>query len=278
MDKHNLKELLRNISDNNFSVPQGTDPYELSLIILEFIGDTDSELRDDLILTILSRWIDQAVLSAEQCSELLKLALDQEHLFRGIGAAEDDTVFCRTFSVLVVALVIYRHRKEKFLAQSQVLSALAKVLEFYDKDKDVRGYVEGMGWAHGAAHGADALDELARCEEIGAEGLRSILSSIRKKVAVPYYGYIHLEDERMITAVKAVLERNILSVEEAALWIRSFGNLRKTGISHQDQVAECNILLFLKSLYFRLLSESEHNNLITVVKEVILQLGRFYKV
>lgn len=30
----------------------------------------------------------------------------------------------------------------------------------------------GKGWAHGAAHGADALDEFARCEEVGYDGLK----------------------------------------------------------------------------------------------------------
>jgi hypothetical protein len=77
-------------------------------------------------------------------------------------------------------------------------------LKFYNEDRDVRGFVEGKRWAHGAAHGADALGEPAQCEIIGYEGLKEILDSIYKKININYYGYINNEDERLISAVKEV--------------------------------------------------------------------------
>lgn len=51
MEKEKLKEFLRSIKENDYAVPEGVNAYELSLIMMENIGDIDSELRDDLILS-----------------------------------------------------------------------------------------------------------------------------------------------------------------------------------------------------------------------------------
>ena len=84
----------------------------------------------------------------------------------------NDTVFGRAFSVEVAACIIYKHRK--FLSDSDILKAFTTVLKFFNEDRDVRGFVEGKSWAHGAAHGADALMELAQCQIIGCKGLKEI--------------------------------------------------------------------------------------------------------
>lgn len=274
MKKQELKELLRNIKDNGYAVPCAINPYELSLAMMDNIGDIDSELRDDLILTNLLKWMNEGILSTNEAYELLIVALDEEHILKGLGNT-DDSVFSRTFSVEIVAGIIYRHRKEKFLSKSDVEKAFNTVLKFYNEDKDLRGFIEGKGWAHGAAHGADALDEFARCEEIGYEGLKKILNSIYKKVSVNHYGYIHFEDERMITAVKAILERKIIPIKEVEDWIRGFKNIEKIGVYPEDLVIEFNINSFLKSLHFRLVDESEYEQITNVIKEIIKQISRF---
>ena len=46
MEKQELKELLKSIKENDYKVPQGVNPYELSLLMMDYIGDIDSELRD----------------------------------------------------------------------------------------------------------------------------------------------------------------------------------------------------------------------------------------
>ncbi|WP_138206061.1 hypothetical protein [Haloimpatiens lingqiaonensis] len=63
MEKQALKELLKSIKNNDYAVPEGVNPYELSLVMMENIGDIDSELRDDLILYNLFKWINEGILS-----------------------------------------------------------------------------------------------------------------------------------------------------------------------------------------------------------------------
>lgn len=276
MEKQALKELLKSIKESDYTVPLGVNPYQLSLEMMNNIGDIDSELRDELILSNLFTWINDGVLSTNEVYNLLMIALDEEHILKGLGSI-NDSVFGRTFSSEIVASVIHRHRKEKFISESDIQKAFNTVLKFYNEDKDVRGYVEDKGWAHGAAHGADALDEFARCKEIGYEGLKIILDAIYKKVNINHYGYIHFEDERMITAVKAVLEREIIPAEEIKNWIKSFKKIEKTGILQEDLVIEFNVNAFLKSLYFRLIDKPEYEQITNLVKEVLKEISRFGK-
>lgn len=272
MERKELKILLRNIKDNKYIVPDGVNPYKLSLELMEYIGDIDGKFRDELVFDILVEWIMADVLTPEEAHEIFMIALDEKHIFNGLGKI-NDTVFDRTFSVEVVACIIYKHRS--LLSDSDILKAFNIVLKFYNEDRDVRGFVEGKGWAHGAAHGADALMELAQCKIIGYEGLKEILDLIYKKININYYGYINNEDERMISAVKAVLERDIIPVGEIEGWIRGFGNIEKTGVLPDDLFIEFNVTLFLKSLYFRLVDNIKYDQISKVVKEVLKKTSRF---
>lgn len=272
MEKQVLKTLLRNIIDNKYAVPEGVNPYKLSLEMMDYIGDIDGELRNDLICFVLLEWIMSDVLTPEEAHDIFLIALDEKHIFKGLGEI-GDTVFDRSFSVEVAACIIYKHRKH--LSDSDILKAFKKVLKFYNEDRDVRGFVEGKSWAHGAAHGADALAELAQCQIIGCEGLKEILDSIHKKININYYGYINNEEERMISAVKEVLERDIIPVGEIEEWIRSFGNIEKTGIVPDFLFIEFNVTLFLKSLYFRLVDHTKYDQLAKIVKEVLKKTSRF---
>ncbi|MFA9462809.1 MAG: hypothetical protein ACERKN_00810 [Velocimicrobium sp.] len=74
MEKLELKKLLKRIKSNDCEVPYGLNPYELSLVMIDNIGDTDSELRDELILSKLSKWIIEGTLSTNEVNRLLMIS------------------------------------------------------------------------------------------------------------------------------------------------------------------------------------------------------------
>lgn len=266
MEKQELKELLKNIKDNNYAVPHGINPYDLSLVMMDYIGDTDDELRDDLLLYVLLAWIMKDVLTAREAYDILMIAMDENHILNGLGEISDK-VFVRTFSVELVPSIIYKHKES--IPENDILKVFNTVLKFYDEDKDVRGAVNDKSWAHGAAHGADALCELSQCEVIGYEDLPKILDSIYRKVTIDYYGYIHTEDDRMISAVLGVLDRKVIPIKEIEDWIKRFTQNKTKRRKPSELVLEFNINTFLKSLYFRLVSKEEYAQLADVVKDVI---------
>lgn len=274
MERTALKEILTEIKENDYKVLEGIKPFDLSLDMMKYIGDIDGELRDRLIYSILFTWMIGDVLTSEEVHQLLNIALDDKYLLYGIGNM-DDSVFTRTFSVLVIAVAIYRHRNDSYLSKEEVNKALDKVLKFYNDDIDVRGYIGPKGWAHGAAHGADAIDELARCEEIGYEGLKSILDVIYKKVNINYYSYVHQEDERMVTPVSAVIERKVIKEEEIIEWINSFKNITYQNKYPEDMILRVNGKNFLRSLYFRLIRDAQYDGIVKVIREVLDEISGF---
>jgi hypothetical protein len=274
MERNDFKELLRTIQGSDYCVPEGMKPYDLALEMVSYLGDTDGELRDDLVLSILTQWMIKDSLSQDETRKILDICIDDKHLLYGLGNT-DDTVFMRTFSVLVVAVGLYKHTSNCFLSKKEINDILEKVLIFYKEDKDVRGFVQEKGWAHGAAHGADALEELARCQELGYEALKRILHAIYDKTNIDYYGYIHQEDERMVTAVATILERNIIDESEIIEWIKSYENLKKTGKYPEDVVIKVNVKNFLRSLYFRLIDKPGYDNIINETKKVLESINNF---
>ena len=202
MNREELKELMESIEENDYQIPEGYTARGLAEIMVEYLGDTDPRLRDDLCYSTLNEWCDRKSIPAEDMRKLLTTVVDDRHLLFGLGQV-DDTVFMRTFSALIVASIICQHLEAPFLQAEVVREALERTLQFYEQDLDNRGFIDGKGWAHGAAHGADALNNLAMCLDINAPSLQRILEAIRTKTMTGLYSYIHQEDERMVSAVTA---------------------------------------------------------------------------
>ncbi|GAF13155.1 hypothetical protein JCM19046_764 [Bacillus sp. JCM 19046] len=115
--------------------------------MLAHIGSTDPELRDTFIYTRFQDWIIAKQLSQEQLN--LVLASSLKNSLHRLGDSESDTVFARSFSVLLCALVLAYSpvTKDVYIRSFDVGRT------YMEKEQDLRGHVEEKGWAHGIAHG-----------------------------------------------------------------------------------------------------------------------------
>ena len=185
---------------------------------------------------------------------------------------EEDAVFKRTFSVLIVALIINEHRKENFLSEKALYGVKDKLIEYMINESDVRGYVEVKGWAHSTAHTADALDELVQCICFNKNDLIDILNSIKAKVYIGYYVYVDEESERMVTVVESSFNRKILSDSEIIKWIQEFKLENPKGRYIDNFHLKVNIKGFLRSLYFRLLEQEDSKFIIEEINKILKNL------
>jgi hypothetical protein len=243
-----LKQQLQAIAADDYRVPDGVDYWQLTQEMLVYIGTIDPELRDDLILTTISQWAKAEHYTPDQYRAILATTLDHQHLFLGLGERDSDTVFTRAFSVLVGGIAIYHHRQQAFLTSTEVQAAFERVLDYFVREVDLRGYVEGKGWAHAVAHTADVLDEFALCVEIDANGLRRILAAIQPKAATADTIYTAEEDERLAYAALSLFSREVVARNEVAAWIKSFAPIERVGNWRQRHI---NTKHFLRSLYFQ---------------------------
>lgn len=256
-----LKEKLQTLAKNEFRLSENDDLSELIPAMLGHVGSTDPDLRDGLIYSAFGTWtLRHSALSQQQLHELLPKVLSEQHMLYKLGEQGTDSVFRRSFSVLLLPLLLIANRSHPFIAASEVRQIKDKLLHYLRNEKDRRGFVEGKGWAHAVAHAADALDDLAQCPEMNQSDLTEILEVIRDVMCARETGHIHLEEERMITAVIAVLKRESLSGGEITRWVEGFSDPVLAVTSGPERlVIRANVKNLLQSLFFRLHWELKTN-------------------
>lgn len=274
-----LKERLLALEKNDFHLPQGEDGAALIPAMLEYIGSTDSVLRDDLIYSTFATWISaDGWLSQNQLRSIAQTALDERHLFYGIGEKESDSVFTRTFSVLLLPLVLERHRRESFLTLAEVVQIKKNLLRYLRAEQDRRGFVPGKGWAHSVAHSADALDELAQCSEMDAADLDEILQIIQFLVCWKDSVYTCGEEERLVTPAIAVIRRQALADVAFSHWVQGFADAAlAVDVYPQKLILRSNVKNFLQSLYFRLQWALGNDRLHDSIYQALYQINPFAK-
>ncbi|MGV2965204.1 DUF2785 domain-containing protein [Paenibacillus sp. FSL L8-0435] len=259
MDALTLKQKLQHIQSSNHSIDHEKQPYELSLHMMKHIGSTDPVLRDELIYVTFATWIGQGVFSEEQLRHVLQLALDDQHLFYGIGEQGMDSVFTRTFSVLLLPPILNVDRQRPFLDREDIAGIHHRLTKYLEREKDVRGYADNKGWAHAPAHAADAVEDLAQSPYLERTDLLELLHALAVKITESSVVYIHDEDQRIAHAVITILRRNLLEPKDITVWIDSL---------HQEDQAEdrslletshrnLNVRLFLQTLYIAIRTEED---------------------
>ena len=269
-----LKQLLIEVKDNDYNVPSGVDVDGVIADMLKFIGHTDAELRDGLIYKTFMQWGEyKGVFSAEQMKHILNTCLSETHLFFGIGEKDTDSVFTRSFSSLIISVALCMHDENPFLTVKDIHDIKEIVLRYIEQEKDYRGYVDGKGWAHSVAHISDALCNLAGCSQaidvddeysIGREGLLEVLQAIKTLVCIKDCVYSAEEDERLAGSFMFVAYREVLRNEELIAWIDSFNmadNEYWKGTMPDDYYLYVNRKNFMRSLYFKLLSDGDYDEI-----------------
>ncbi|MFE9206738.1 DUF2785 domain-containing protein [Micromonospora sp. NPDC007230] len=216
---------LRRIEDDDYQLRPGEREADFVPALLAHIGDPAPELRDELVYPTFRAFITAGRLTEEELRTLLGTLLDDRHLFHGIGDTGDPSVFTHTFSMLVVALVLERHRRHPFLAAGQFTQVRDALLRYHRQERDLRGLVAEDGWAHAAAHGADALDELVRCPEADPATCRAVLDALRGLLHNGTTTLAEEEDERIATVVDALVEESLLPAQEIAEWLGGLGRV-----------------------------------------------------
>ncbi|MEK4661731.1 DUF2785 domain-containing protein [Priestia sp. FSL H7-0729] len=245
-----LKDKLILIKENDYQAP--LDIFPLVQEMIHNIGSLDAQLRDELIYTTLSNWIPGNALTIYELEQVLPIVLDENHLFFGLGETNSDSVFTRSFSMLVVSLFFTRNRESPFLSKEHIHRIKESVFYNVQKERDYRGYDEVKGWAHAIAHAADVLDDLAQCTELDEIDLITILDLVYQKATITDRVYSDGEDERMVKSIISVLNRKMLSQTYIKQWIQRFGDVEKDPEFLPSFRQKNNIKNFLKSLYFRI--------------------------
>ncbi|MBU3146674.1 DUF2785 domain-containing protein [Clostridium sp. CF012] len=102
-EKKIFKLNLKRIKDNEYNLREDENITDYLELMLKYIGDTDQELRDGLILNTFVNWIEEKrYFTNEELVNLLNTILSEDFAFYNMGQENDDSVLKRSFSILLV--------------------------------------------------------------------------------------------------------------------------------------------------------------------------------
>ncbi len=243
----------RRVSAADFRVPADRRLSDLTAELTELLGTPDSELRE-LALAVLCTWIERGVYD-----DLLPGLGDgiATGLLAGVDESETDSVFRRSFSALVVAEVIDRDSRRPRVSRTKIHEWGDRLATWFLMERDERGWVDGQGWAHAIAHGADAFGALARSPHCGPGELLVVLDVIGDRVtrtsnAVWYSG----ENDRLAMTTLHVLRRGLVPDELVEAWLQRITTAARP---RRDESGKADVYLqtgnaagFLRALYLQL--------------------------
>lgn len=228
------------------------------------LGNTNSEIREGC-LDVLWALVESGALSDSTMIETGDRM--REHLVRGLGERDTDSVFLRTFSALILGLIVsedeIRRRKradgrEPLLSAEQFHGWYEGAKQYVLGERDVRGYVGGKGWAHSIAHGADLLRDFAYHRFTAAADHTDILRILSARLTGNTEEmFLYNEDHRLARVAVTILLRGELSPAGYGQWLDDlparFGGRPWIEFAAGDRgkaVAWSNTLAFLRALYF----------------------------
>jgi len=204
----------RKLAADGFVVPEGESPGKLLVEASAFLASPDPTLRDGVAYAAAAEWIlKKKLLDAREQKALI--ALWSPNLVKGVGETGNDGLLLRSFSALELSLLAARDLQAPYLEPAELKALVDDALAYLAAERDLRGYDEKKGWMHATAHTADLLKFLARNPRVTPADAARILDAIGAKVRSARIVFAWGEDERLASAVLAVLRRGDV---DAAAW------------------------------------------------------------
>lgn len=274
------KVFWQGIVEAKYVVPETYSLTEMRDALMGYLGSPDLQWRDEFGYMILASWITESRFTSDELQSMIPLL--NANLKQGLGENGTDSVFLRSFSILMLSEIVYCDNENEFLTAEQIRTLVAKSINYCLAEQDLRGYIPEKGWAHSCAHTADMLAALAANRHVMSDELQKILNAIVDKLATTTaYMYVHGEDDRLTEVVLAALKRELIAIQTWKAWLDRFEmevieKNKAKGFDLGVYGAKRNTKNFLRSVYLQLMMAEEPLPLAEELKPMLLEiLGNF---
>jgi uncharacterized protein DUF2785 len=220
------------LARGGFVIPNGRTALDLLVDMNQLLASADPVLRDEVAYRAAERWIlREHRLSASDLRVLLQLW--SGNLNDGLATAGDDRVFKRSFSALCLSLIAAADVSTPFLEPEDVRAFFDRMLEYFERERDLRGFDPVHGWMHTVAHTSDTLKFLSRNPRLAAGSGARLLAAVRAKIESHDAVFAWGENDRMAQALQSALRRP--DADAAALtewtqyWVKAYQALWANG-------------------------------------------------
>ena len=193
--------------------------------LLEHLGDSSPEIRDDLVFTNLARGIQEELFTKEQFQFIATRIVSDDGLDKEIGKQGASTLE-RSFRALIYANLLCVDANPQSIFYQGLKAEIRTVilnqgLLYLSKEKDTTGFLSQYGWVHAFAHGADLLTEVVCHPDFPKnrvlEGL-DILGQIFKRISIRFTDD---EDWRLARVIYEPILQGKLDQVQVASWIKA---------------------------------------------------------
>jgi hypothetical protein len=207
---------LQALRESGFKVEETATREALALELVDCLGDPDPVMRDSNAFEALARWMREKALTPAE------LMLLRERLQPELTApAPDEHAVRQPFSALVLAEVARTDRVGPWMTPEQRASLVADAATYLAGVRDYRGFIDGEGWRHGVAHGADLALQLAVNPAVDRAQLDTLLEAVRAQVvAQGGHAYIHGEPGRLARVVYYAAQRDLHDQAHWEAWLK----------------------------------------------------------
>jgi hypothetical protein len=223
------------LARGGFVVPNGRTAVDVLVDMNQLLASDNPTLRDDVAFSAAERWIlRERKLSASDLRVMLQLWT--RNLSDGLGTAGDDRVFKRSFSALCLSLIAAADLSMPFLEPAEVQAFFDRMLDYFRRERDLRGFDPVHGWMHTVAHTSDALKFLSRNPKLVAGSGTLLLAAVRLKIESHDSVFTWGENDRMALALQSALRRPDADAAAFTDWTQHWVNARQELWANGPQV------------------------------------------
>lgn len=136
-------------------------PDETLRLAVAQLANPLPKYRDTGAFFFLSDIIQNQLLSESQMRWLITDLVSDEQLFAHIFEVNNAAIYRRSFSVLLVSLLLFTQRtKTAFMSDDLLDYVINRVALYAALERDARGFIGTNGWAHAFTHIGNAVNEI----------------------------------------------------------------------------------------------------------------------
>lgn len=199
---------------------------ELIELMLKNIGTVCPKLRDNTIYIGWINLVESNKITKNQKLWLIEGALSRDLLFDGIEEVLSDKVFTRSFTSLLLVVLLESHFENRYIEDEMERKIINLSIEYMEKEKDNRGYVEEKGWAHAFAHGADLLETISKSIYLTYDNVERILNCISRAL-IDIENFLYGEESRIAKVIIALIKYGKLDQLKLNSWIEANNKIIK---------------------------------------------------
>ena len=223
------------LAKGGFTLSPDQRAIDLLQAMNPLLASPDPVLRDDVAYSAAERWILRDKLVPPDGLRALTRQWTS-NLGNGLGETGDDRVFGRSFSALCLSVIASADLSAPFMQPAEVEELFGRLLDYFAREKDLRGFDPVRGWMHTVAHTADALKFLARNPKLGAGADHRLLAVVKAKIKSSDTVFFWGENDRMALALQSAVRRPDADAAALEAWTAQWVEAHRTLWANGPQV------------------------------------------